>query len=84
MKKFIVVLTYSGYSRDVDEEIFSNLERRDKRLFRGSGYSFLNGGRDLSFDTSKKEVAERLQNNLRKAVKKCKIRARVKIHSYSE
>lgn len=80
MKKiFNVVLTYRGFSHEIDDEILANLERRDRRLFGGTGFSFLDGGRDLVFDTYRKEIAERLQKNLRKAAKKCHIRAKVQI-----
>lgn len=84
MKNFSVVLTYSGYDWDTDNAILSQLERRDRRLFGGSGFSFLDGGRDLCFDTSKKEIAQRLKKNLLKAANKHYIRAFVEIIDNSE
>lgn len=79
MKTFEVVVTYSGYDREKDNKILSSLERRDRRLFSGTGFNLLDGGRDLFFVTCKKEIAERLQKNLRNAVKKNRFRAKVSI-----
>lgn len=76
-----VVLTYNGYDRAKDDMIMSSLDRRDRRLFGGSGYGCFDGKRDLGFYTHKKEIAERLQKNLRKALKKNKIRGKVQILS---
>lgn len=74
-----VVLTYNGYDLAKDDMIISSLDRRDRRLFGGSGYDCFDGKRDLGFRTHKKEIAKRLQKNLRKALKKNKIRGKVEI-----
>lgn len=79
MKIFNVVVNVRGFSRERDDMILKSLERRDRRLFNGSGFSFFNGTRDLGFETYKKDIAERLQKNLRAALKKNKIRGSVKI-----
>jgi hypothetical protein len=82
MKKiYNVVVSYRGFDPARDKNILSSLERRDRRLFGGSGFSFVDGSRDLSFDTYHKEIAKRLQTNLRNVLKKNKIRGRVEIFS---
>ena len=81
MKTFNVVVNVRGFSRERDNLILSELERRDRRLFSGGGFSFFDGTRDLSFTTFKKDVAQRLQKNLRTVLKKIKTRGSVKIWS---
>lgn len=79
MSQIAVFLKYKGYSSAKDDMIMSSLDRRDRRLFSGSGVCCWDGTRDLSFSTHKKEIAKRLQKNLRKALKENKIRGRVEI-----
>lgn len=80
MTKYLVVLTYRGYSNQLDKAILQSLERRDRRLFGGSGFSFLDGGRELCFDTFKKEIADRLTKNLQKSLKQNHVRGKVKVY----
>ena len=82
MKKiYNVVVNIRGFNRERDNVILRSLERRDRRLFSGSGFSFVDGSRDLNFDTYNKEIAKRLQTNLRNVLKQNKIRGRVEIFS---
>jgi hypothetical protein len=82
MKKiYNVTASYRGFSRERDDVILYSLDRRDQRLFGGTGFSFGDGWRDLFFDTYNEKIAKRLQTNLRKVLKQNKIRGRVEIFS---
>lgn len=79
MKRFTVVVTMRGYDNEREDRLLRSLERRDRRLEGGRGFSFIDGSRDISFDTTKSEIAKRLQSNLRKALKENRIRGSVTI-----
>lgn len=81
MKWFDVIVEFQGVDLARDEKVLQSLDRRDRRLFSGSGFSLFDDVRDLSFSTCKPEVAERLKNNLRKVLKNKHIRGSVRIWS---
>jgi hypothetical protein len=81
MKYFDVIVEFNGFNPARDQKILRSLERRDRRLFTGTGFSFFDDVRDLSFSTSKPEIAKRLQQNLRKILKNKHIRGSVRIWS---
>ena len=81
MKWFDVIVEFQGADLARDEKVLQSLDRRDRRLFSGSGFSLFDDVRDLSFSTCKPEVAERLKNNLRKVLKNKHIRGSVRIWS---
>lgn len=84
MKNFTVVLSMRNFDRERDELVVGSLERRDRRLFGGTGFSLFDGTRDLFFDTTKPEIALRLRSNIRKALKKLHIRGKVRIYKDEE
>lgn len=79
MKRFTVVVNMRGFDSERDDRLVSSLERRDRRLEGGREFSFFDGSRDILFDTTKPEIAKRLVNNLRKALKANRIRGSVKM-----
>lgn len=79
MKRFTVVVNMRGYNNERDDRLVDSLERRDRRLEGGRGFSFGDGSRDILFDTTKAEIAKRLVKNLRKALKANRIRGSVEI-----
>lgn len=79
MKRFTVIVNMRGYNNERDDRLVSSLERRDRRLEGGRGFSFFDGSRDILFDTTKAEIAKRLVKNLRKALKANRIRGSVEI-----
>jgi len=81
MKNFDVIVEFKGIDLNRDEKILRSLDRRDRRLFAGSGFSLFDDVRDLSFSTAREEVAKRLQQNLRKILKNKHIRGSVRIWS---
>lgn len=81
MKTFDVIVEFNGVDHARDAKILRSLDRRDRRLFSGSGFSFFDDVRDLSFSTCRQEVAQRLQQNLRKVLKNKHIRGSVRIWS---
>jgi hypothetical protein len=81
MKKFDVIVEFNGVDHVRDAKILRSLARRDRRLFSGSGFSLFDDVRDLSFSTSRQEIAKRLQQNLRKVLKNKHIRGSVRIWS---
>ena len=81
MKNFDVIVEFKGVDFDRDQKVLRSLDRRDRRLFAGSGFSLFDDVRDLSFSTAREEVAKRLQQNLRKVLKNKHIRGSVRIWS---
>jgi hypothetical protein len=81
MKQFDVIVEFNGVDHVRDAKILRSLDRRDRRLFSGSGFSLFDDVRDLSFSTSRQEIAKRLQQNLRKILKNKHIRGSVRIWS---
>lgn len=81
---YTIILTQRGLGRDLNRDILDCLEPKDRRLFITNSYPYcgINNIRELYFCTRKKHIVERLQSNLRKLVKKKKLRAGVKISSY--
>lgn len=84
MKWFDVIVEMHGADRERDEKILYSLERRDRRLLSGSGFSLFDDIRDISFTTCKPEIAERLKNNLRRVLKNKHIRGSVRIWCENE
>ena len=81
MKWFDVIVEFHGADRERDEKVLYSLDRRDRRLLSGSGFSPFDDIRDISFTTCRPEIAERLKNNLRKVLKNKHIRGSVRIWS---
>lgn len=81
MKWFDVIVEFHGADRERDEKVLYSLDRRDRRLLSGSGFSLFDDIRDISFTTCRPEIAERLKNNLRKVLKNKHIRGSVRIWS---
>lgn len=79
--QYHIVFSQYGLNRDLNLDVLEVLERRDRRLFITNSYPYCgtHNRRDLLFVAYKKEVAERLQTNLRKIVKDKHLRAGVKI-----
>lgn len=84
MKWFDVIVEMNGVDHNRDNKILRSLDSRDRRLFTGSGFSLFDDVRDLSFSTSKPEIAERLKKNLRRVLKNKHIRGSVRIWSENE
>lgn len=84
MKWFDVIVEMNGVDYNRDNKILRSLESRDRRLYSGSGFSLFDDVRDLSFSTSKPEIAERLKNNLRRVLKNKHIRGSVRIWCENE
>lgn len=81
MKQFDVIVEFNGVDHVRDAKVLRSLDRRDRRLFSGSGFSLFDDVRDLSFSTSRQEIAKRLQQNIRKVLKNKHIRGSVRIWS---
>lgn len=81
MKWFDVIVEFRGADRERDEKVLYSLDRRDRRLLSGSGFSLFDDIRDISFTTCRPEIAERLKNNLRRVLKNKHIRGSVRIWS---
>lgn len=79
MNQIDVIVEFVGFDPARDAKILRSLERRDRRLFTGSGFSLFDDVRDMSFSTCKPEIAKRLQTNLRKVLKNKHIRGSVRI-----
>lgn len=77
--KFVyeVVVSVNGFDSQRDKKILTSLENKDRRLCRGMGFSLIDGRRDIFFFTHKKEIAKRLEKNLRSALKTVRIRGKV-------
>lgn len=59
------------------DSILEHLDRRDRRLFSGSEVDIFGQNLFISFTTHREDIAARLERNLRKAVKRARIRAAV-------
>lgn len=88
---YVVIMTHGKYPRenfsgywptDRDEELLDCLSKKDLKFWQDRFYSYKYKGTCFYFSCNKKFVADRLEKNMRKALKKCHVRGRVMVFPF--